>query len=130
MSEKREKRKHRKKEEAAQHVTGWANAHSNIYEQLESLPQIGPPIFPDAWTAGEVPRGDAKKLKRAYHRAAARVHPDKVQDLPVSAQALAEELFKALGEAYQKEMRRLETSSRPQRPSKLRVWRPPFGVCQ
>ena len=107
MSEKREKRKHRKKEEAAQHVDGWAQAHGSIYEQLASLPQIGPPIFPEAWTAGDVPRGDAKKLKRAYHRAAARVHPDKVHDLPVSAQALAEELFKALGEAYQKEVKRI-----------------------
>ena len=109
MSEKREKRKHKKKEEAAVHVGGWALAHGSIYDQLDSLPEIGPPIFPEAWTAGSVTKGDAKALRRAYHRAAARVHPDKVHDLPVSAQALAEELFKALGEAYQKEVKRIDS---------------------
>ena len=49
-------------------------------------------------------------MRRAYHRAAARVHPDKVRDLPVAAQALAEELFKALGEAHTKEQARLEAA--------------------
>ena len=111
MSQKREQRKHKKKEEAAVHVGGWAAAHGTIYEQLASLPQIGPPIFPEAWSAGDIHPGDVKGLRRAYHRAAARVHPDKVQELPMSAQALAEELFKALGESYQKEMRRIENHS-------------------
>ena len=108
MGAKREKRKIKKKEEAASHVTGWAEAHKSVYEQLASLPAIGPPIFPESWTVGEVTRGDTKSLKRAYHRAAAKLHPDKVADLPLNAQALAEELFKALGEAYQKELKRLE----------------------
>ena len=72
---------------------------------------IGPPIFPEAWSAGEVTRGDARQLKRAYHRAAARLHPDKVAELPVGAQALAEELFKALGEAYQTEVARIESGA-------------------
>jgi hypothetical protein len=105
---KREKRKQQKKEEAAGHVDGWAQSHASVYEQLSALPAIGPPIFPESWTAGEVTKGDAKLLKRAYHRAAAKLHPDKVADLPVAAQALAEELFKALAEAYQKEVARIE----------------------
>ena len=111
MGKKREKRKQKKKEEAATHVGGWADVHRSVYEQLASLPSIGPPIFPDAWSAGKVTKGDAKQLKRAYHKAAAKLHPDKVSDLPLSAQALAEELFKALGEAYQKELKRIEAGA-------------------
>ena len=109
MGAKREKRKIKKKEEAASHVTGWAEAHKTVYEQLASLPTIGPPIFPrivDGWG------GDARRYEiaqaRVPSRAAAKLHPDKVADLPLNAQALAEELFKALGEAYQKELKRLE----------------------
>ena len=108
MGAKREKRKQKRKEEAAGHVGEWASAHRSVYEQLASLPEIGPPIFPEAWSAGEVTRGNARQLKRAYHRAAAKLHPDKLVDLPVSAQALAEELFKALGDAYKKELARIE----------------------
>ena len=113
MSEKRERRRQKKKAEAASHVGGWAQAHKSIYEQLSSLPSVGPPIFPQAWTAGDVARGNAKQLKRAYHRAAAKLHPDKVADLPEAAQALAEELFKSIGEAYQKEVKRIEENPNP-----------------
>jgi len=108
MKEKRERRTQKKKEEAASHVGGWAQAHRDIYDQLSSLPAIGPPIFPEGWSPGEVKRGDGKQLKKAYHRAAAKLHPDKVADLPIAAQALAEELFKSVGEAYQKELKRME----------------------
>ena len=108
MGEKAQARKQKKKEEAASHVGGWTLAHATIYEQLASLPQIGPPIFPEAWTAGDVRKGDIKSLRKAYHRAAARLHPDKVRDLPLNAQALAEELFKALGEAFKKEVAAIE----------------------
>jgi hypothetical protein len=104
----REVRRQRKKDEAAQHVTGWAQAHKSVYEQLASLPAIGPPIFPDGWTPGNAKPGDAKALRRAYHKATAKCHPDKTRDLPLNAQALAEEIFKALGGSYQKEMARLE----------------------
>ena len=52
--------------------------------------------------------GDLKSLRKAYHRAAARLHPDKVHGLPLNAQALAEELFKALGEAFNKEVAAIE----------------------
>jgi curved DNA-binding protein CbpA len=52
--------------------------------------------------------GDAKSLRKAYHRAAARLHPDKVSGHPLAAQAMAEELFKALGASYQKELQALE----------------------
>ena len=108
VREKQQQRRQKKKEQAASHVGGWALAHASIYEQLKALPEVGPPIFPEAWTAGEVTHGDLKSLKRAYHRAAAKLHPDKVQALPLASQALAEELFKALGEAYSKELKSLE----------------------
>jgi hypothetical protein len=111
LSEKQQQRRQKKKEEAAAHTNGWAHAHASIYEQLAALPQVGPPIFPQAWTAGEVTRGDLKALKKAYHRAAVKLHPDKVQSLPLASQALAEELFKVLGDAYAKELRALEGPS-------------------
>ena len=102
-------RKQKKKEEASGKVSTWAAAHGNIYEQLASLPMIGPPLFPEAWSAGSVAHGDAKSLRRAYHRATAQIHPaDKVSEHPLTAQALAEELFKALGESYQLERKRIE----------------------
>lgn len=109
MGARREERTRRKKEEAAQHVGGWANAHTSIYEQLASLAQLGPPLFPpQSWSLGEVTRGDLKQLRRAYHKAAARLHPDKVRELPDGAKALAEELFKALSDGYHKEVHRIE----------------------
>ena len=52
-------------------------------------------------------RGDAPALKKAWHRLAARLHPDKVANLPVGAQVLAEEVFKQLSIAVQKETERL-----------------------
>ena len=107
VAEKQQQRRQKKKEEADKHVDTWAQAHASIYAQLASLPEIGPPLFPEAWTAGDVINGDPKTLRRAYHRAAARLHPDKVSSLLVSAQALAEELFKALGDAYNKELKRI-----------------------
>ena len=109
MGAKREERTRRKKEEAAQHVGGWATAHASIYDQLASLAQLGPPLFPpQSWSLGEVTRGDVKQLRRAYHKAAARLHPDKVRELPDGAKALAEELFKALSDGYHKEVHRIE----------------------
>ena len=108
MGEKREARARRKKEEAAHHVGGWTQANASIYDQLASLPQLGPPLFPKDWSAGEITRGDAKRLRRAYHKAASRLHPDKVRELPDAAKALAEELFKALSDAYHKEIHRIE----------------------
>ena len=50
----------------------------------------------------------ASQLRKAYHKCAARLHPDKVQGESVQVRALAEELFKALGEAYAAETGRLE----------------------
>ena len=51
--------------------------------------------------------GDASALKRQYHRLAARLHPDKVRDRPLNVQVAAEEVFKLLSIAYNKEMERL-----------------------
>lgn len=107
-SEKVAERKLRKKAEAMSGVNTWVAAHRTIYDQLDSLPLIGPPLFPEGWTAGEVRKGNVKSLRKGYHRAAARLHPDKVQEQPLSVQAVAEELFKALGESYQKELTRLD----------------------
>ena len=54
-----------------------------------------------------VPRGDATALKKAWHKLAARLHPDRQRQNPTASQVLAEEVFKKLSLAYQKEAERL-----------------------
>ena len=57
-----------------------------------------------------VSEGDGKGLRKAYHKTVARLHPDKVGKHSRPVQVMAEELFKVLTEAYNKEATRLERS--------------------
>ena len=43
---------------------------------------------------------DARGIRKAYHRAASTLHPDRVRDQPAEVRAAAEEIFKMLSEAY------------------------------
>ena len=52
-------------------------------------------------------QGDEKALKKAWHKLAAKLHPDRQRGSSTATQVLAEEIFKLLTIAYQKETQRL-----------------------
>jgi len=105
---KQEARLQKAKQEAARRIKIWQEKHRDIYSLLESLRGFGPPLFPKDPLGGATLERNARSLRKAYHKCAARLHPDKVHGESVQARALAEELFKALGEAYAAESSRLE----------------------
>ena len=105
---KQEVRLQKAKQEAARRIKIWHEKHRDIYSLLESLRGFGPPLFPKDPLGGATLERDARSLRKAYHKCAARLHPDKVHGESVQVRALAEELFKALGEAYAAETNRLE----------------------
>ena len=73
----------------------------------------GPPLFPSEWSVGTVVEGDSTRLRKAYHRAAARLHPDKVRGHPLAVRVTAEELFKVMSAAHERELRRLQEGLPP-----------------
>ena len=95
---------------AARHVAEWTKrADHNIYAMMRSMT-----LFTDLFSAeplqdqGAAPEpGDAKALKKAYHKLAAKLHPDRQLQNPTHIQVLAEEVFKQLSIYYQKEHDRL-----------------------
>ena len=103
-----EARLQKAKQEAARRIKIWQEKHRDIYSLLESLRGFGPPLFPKDPLGGATLERNARSLRKAYHKCAARLHPDKVHGESVQVRALAEELFKALGEAYTAETSRLE----------------------
>ena len=105
---KQEARLQKAKKEAARRIKIWQQKHRDIYSLLESLRSFGPPLFPKDPLGDATLERNARSLRKAYHKCAARLHPDKVQGESVQVRALAEELFKALGEAYAAETGRLE----------------------
>ena len=105
---KQEARLQKAKKEAARRIKIWQQKHRDIYSLLESLRGFGPPLFPKDPLGDATLERNARSLRKAYHKCAARLHPDKVQGESVQVRALAEELFKALGEAYAAETGRLE----------------------
>ena len=105
---KQEARLQKAKQEAARRIKIWQEKHRDIYSLLESLRGFGPPLFPKDPLGGATLERNARSLRKAYHKCAARLHPDKVHGESVQVRALAEELFKALGEAYAAETSRLE----------------------
>ena len=105
-----EARLQKAKQEAARRIKIWQEKHRDIYSLLESLRGFGPPLFPRDPLGGATLERDARSLRKAYHKCAARLHPDKVHGESLQARALAEELFKALGQAYAVETSRLEAA--------------------
>ena len=100
----------RQKESAAQRVRLWVQAQrGDVYAMLSSLPEVADAMgIPALKKVAPPARGDGAALRKSYHRAAGCLHPDKVGKLPEQVQAFAEEVFKALSEAYQAETKRME----------------------
>lgn len=109
--DKKEAKLQRAKAEASKRVGAWAETHRHdIYALLQSLRSFGPPLFAKDPLGSSGVEREAKSLRKAYHKVAARLHPDKVRGESVHVQALAEELFKVLGELFKAELARLEAT--------------------
>ena len=88
----------------------WQPSHKgDIYMMLNTVY-----LFPDLVSKGEnnggssnVARGDSAGLKKAWHKLAAKLHPDRQRSNPLPTQVLAEEVFKLMSLAYHKEAERL-----------------------
>ena len=88
----------------------WQPSHKgDIYMMLNTVH-----LFPDLVSKGEnnggssnVARGDSAGLKKAWHKLAAKLHPDRQRSNPLPTQVLAEEVFKLMSLAYHKEAERL-----------------------
>ena len=69
--------------------------------------------FMDVFSGGdplhgsELKAGDAVSLKKAYHKLATRLHPDRHQHSALGVQVQAEEIFKLISSKYQQESDRL-----------------------
>ena len=69
--------------------------------------------FMDVFSGGdplhgsELEVGDATSLKKAYHKLAMRLHPDRHQHSALGVQVQAEEIFKLVSSKYQQESDRL-----------------------
>ncbi len=88
-------------ETACDLVTQWRRGGYDICTMLQGLAQLGAPLCPPELLDGElIRRGDARGIRKAYHRAASTLHPDRVRDQPAEVRAAAEEIFKMLSEAY------------------------------
>ena len=89
-------------------LAGWAaRNHSNVYAMMRSAHEFRQILPSDPLSGFDLVEGDGRSLKRAYHKLAAKLHPDRQQGNSTEAQTLAEEVFKVLTLAYQKEAQRL-----------------------
>lgn len=84
-----------------------ARTQGDVYAMLGSCALFTDLFSNDPLGGKPVPRGDAAALKKAWHKLAARLHPDRQRQNPTASQVLAEEVFKKLSLAYQKEAERL-----------------------
>ena len=86
-------------------VCMWSQRLPTASAILYVLPHFGPPIA--SWKWKEVLPGDhlsPRSLQHGFRRAAAVLHPDKTRNWLERERKLAEELFKLLTQAYQREM--------------------------
>jgi hypothetical protein len=99
-----------KKVAADRLLAQWAErTQGNVYAMINSAKLFTDLFDSDPLQGTTLQPGNAKALKKAWHRLAARLHPDRQRDNPTATQVLAEEVFKRLSLAYQKENERLGT---------------------
>jgi len=102
------KQRESKKHQADKLLHEWlGRTRGDVYEMMGSV-KLFTDLFDSDPLAGILPqRGHAAQLKKAWHKLAAKLHPDRQQQNSVATQVLAEEVFKALTIAYAKENERL-----------------------
>jgi hypothetical protein len=81
--------------------------NGDVYAMMSSVKQFADLFSTDPLAGATLTRGDAPALKKAWHKLAAKLHPDRQRANSTAIKVLAEEVFKALTIAYQKENQRL-----------------------
>ena len=84
-----------------------ARANGDVYRMMRTAHRFAEVLPADPLAGMSLAEGDAKSLKKAYHKLATKLHPDRQTGNSVAVQVLAEEVFKVLTAAYQKEANRL-----------------------
>ena len=83
----------------------------NIYLMLQDAHLFTDLFISDPLGGAKLARGDAAALRRTHHKVLARIHPDRHTGSALHVRVQAEELFKLLGEAYERERARLAAVS-------------------
>ena len=102
-----------KRAQADQLLARWQERHrGDVYAMMGSA-KLFTDIFgsADPLSGLTLTKGDAASLKKAWHKLAAKLHPDRQRGNDTATQVLAEEVFKALTMAYTKEAERIEQAS-------------------
>ena len=102
-----------KRAQADQLLARWQERHrGDVYAMMGSA-KLFTDIFgsADPLSGLTLTKGDAVSLKKAWHKLAAKLHPDRQRGNETATQVLAEEVFKALTMAYTKEAERIEQAS-------------------
>ena len=84
-----------------------ARTRGNVYEMLRTCHHFTDLFTSDPLKSVNLVSGDQTSLKKAWHLLAAKLHPDRQRGNPTATQVLAEEIFKVLTLAVQKENDRL-----------------------
>ena len=83
----------------------------DIYLMLQDAHLFTDLFISDPLGGAKLARGDAAALRRTHHKVLARIHPDRHTGSALHVRVQAEELFKLLGEAYERERARLAAVS-------------------
>ena len=83
----------------------------DIYLMLQDAHLFTDLFISDPLGGAKLARGDAAALRRTHHKVLARIHPDRHTGSALHVRVQAEELFKLLGEAYERERARLAAAS-------------------
>ena len=109
QKEEAEQRERASKKAAADRLLGrWGDKHrGDVYEMMRTIHLFTDIFAEDPMANVALTRGDTTALKKAWHKLAAKLHPDRQRAAPTATQVLAEEVFKQLTIAYNKEVERV-----------------------